>query len=160
MHPALITRFLTAGLFFFALGKAHADTVDARCDVYPKGSDKATAMLACTFSQRQGYVSITRADGVRHELSPRVAGGAGTYVDEAGKPAYRTRGLGCRGQIYRLERESVYVYWDTAGLPGKGGVSAPGGRDADRSADHAQTERARRSHAGLARGQVSCVQQK
>jgi len=55
---------------------------------------------------------------VRHELSPQ--GSAGTYVDQDGKPAYRQRGLGSRGQIYRLATESVFVYWDTAGLPGHG----------------------------------------
>ena len=111
------------GLLLSEPGGAHADTVDARCDIYPKGSDKASAMLACTFSQRQGYVAIDRSDGVRHELSPQ--GGAGNYIDQDGKPAYRTRGLGKSGQIYRLARESVFVYWDTAGLPGKAGVAAP-----------------------------------
>ena len=74
-------------------------------------------MLACTFSQRQGHVAIDRADGVRHELSPQ--GSAGTYLDQDGKPASRQRGLGARGLIFRLARESVFVYWDTAGLPGR-----------------------------------------
>ena len=126
MKVKLIAKALVAGvagLFFIAAGGARADTVDARCDIYPKGSDKASAMLACTFSQRQGYVAIDRSDGVRHELSPK--GGAGSYIDQDGKPAYRTRGLGKSGQIYRLARESVFVYWDTAGLPGKAGAAAP-----------------------------------
>jgi hypothetical protein len=107
-------------LALLALGfvsAARADTVDARCDIYPKGSDKASAMLACSFSQRQGHVRIQRADGVAHELAP-VGPGAGSYVDQHGKPAYRQRGLGSRGQIYRLANESVFVYWDTAGLAG------------------------------------------
>lgn len=100
---------------------AGADTVDARCDIYPKGSDKASSVQACQFSQRQGYVAITRADGVRHEFSPQ--GGAGRYVDASGKPVLRQSGLGKRGQIYRLASESVYVYWDTAGLAGAIAVS-------------------------------------
>jgi hypothetical protein len=112
---------LAVGLLLCTLGLAHADTVDARCDIYPKGSDKASAMFACTFSQRQGHVAIDRADGVRHELSPR--GSAGTYVDQDGKPAYRQRGLGERGLIFRLAKESVFVYWDTAGLPGSAAAS-------------------------------------
>lgn len=29
-----------------------ADTVDARCDVFPAGDDKATSSGLCTFSQR------------------------------------------------------------------------------------------------------------
>jgi len=114
--PSWIRTSATLVLLLGALGTARADTVDARCDIYPKGSDKVSAMLACTFSQRQGHVAIDRADGVRYELSPR--GSAGTYVDQDGKPAYRQRGLGNRGQIYRLATESVFVYWDTAGLPG------------------------------------------
>lgn len=96
---------------------AHADTVDARCDIYPKGSDPASKVVACTFSQRQGFVSIDRADGVRHELRPRR--GAGNYLDQDGKRAIRNAGLGRSGQIYRLAHETVYVYWDTAGLPGQ-----------------------------------------
>jgi hypothetical protein len=104
---------LAAGL---AAG-AHADTVEARCDIYPKGSDKVSAVLACSFAQRQGYVHIRRSDGVDIDLRP-VGEGPGRYVDAQGRPAYRQSGLGRRGQIFRLADESVYVYWDKAGLPG------------------------------------------
>jgi hypothetical protein len=97
---------------------AHADTVNARCEIYPNGADKASAVLPCTFSQRRGHVAIDRADGVRHELEPR-GDRPGNYVDQAGKPAYRQSGLGSRGLIFRLATESVYIYWDTAGLPGQ-----------------------------------------
>lgn len=107
-HVWLAIGLLAAGVH------ARADTVDARCDIYPKGSDHASKVLACTFSQRQGHVSIDRADGVRHELSPR--GGAGNYLDQNGRRAIRSAGLGRAGQIYRLAHETVYVYWDTAGL--------------------------------------------
>lgn len=112
---------LTAAACLLAAGwvaSAHADTVEARCDIYPKGSDKASAVLGCSFSQRQGYVHIRRSDGVDIDLRP-VGDGPGRYVDAQGRPAYRQSGLGRRGQIYRLADESVYVYWDTAGLPGK-----------------------------------------
>lgn len=104
-------------LLWAALGAARADTVDARCDIYPQGSDRATRVLSCTFSRRQGYVRIQRSDGVAHELRP-VGQAAGNYLDENGKPAYRQRGLGRLGQIYRMANESVYVYWSTTGLPG------------------------------------------
>jgi Periplasmic lysozyme inhibitor of I-type lysozyme len=106
-----------------ATGFANADTVQARCDIYPKGQDRASAVVSCTFSQRQGYVSIDRSDGVRHELSPK-GDQPGTYVDEKGRPAYRSRGLGSRGQIYRLADQTVYVDWDTAGLPGAAPAAA------------------------------------
>lgn len=102
-------------------GSAHADTVAARCDIYPKGADKPSAVIACSYSQRQGFVGIERADGVRHDLSPRDA--PGTYVDDKGRPVVRVRGLGKRGTIYRFERETIYVYWSTAGLPSA--ASAP-----------------------------------
>jgi Periplasmic lysozyme inhibitor of I-type lysozyme len=116
---ARVAIFATVALLMAA---AHADTVSARCDIYPKGSDRASAVVPCTFSQRQGHVSIDRADGVRHELAPK-GDQPGNYVDQNGKPAYRQSGLGTRGQIYRLARESVYVYWDTAGLPAAGAAS-------------------------------------
>ena len=117
MDAPMTSKLLAAILALpCALASSHADTVNARCDIYPRGSDQALAMLACTFSQRQGHVAIDRADGVRHELSPQ--GSAGMYLDQDGKAAYRQLGLGSRGQIYRLATESVFVYWDTAGLPG------------------------------------------
>jgi Periplasmic lysozyme inhibitor of I-type lysozyme len=116
---ARVAIFATVALLMAA---AHADTVSARCDIYPKGSDRASAVVPCTFSQRQGHVAIDRADGVRHELAPK-GDQPGNYVDQTGKPAYRQSGLGTRGQIYRLARESVYVYWDTAGLPAAGAAS-------------------------------------
>jgi hypothetical protein len=130
---ARVAIFATVVLLMAA---AHADTVSARCDIYPKGSDRASAVVPCTFSQRQGYVSIDRADGVRHELAPR-GDQPGNYVDQNGRPGYRQSGLGTRGQIYRLARESVYVYWDTASLPGAGAAStgtAAGGLPAPRKA--------------------------
>jgi hypothetical protein len=59
---------------------------------------------------------------VRHELSPK--GGAGNYVDEHGQKAVRSKGLGSKGQIYRMAKEAIYVYWDTAGLPDLPGGTA------------------------------------
>jgi hypothetical protein len=106
----------TALLLLCTLGVARADTVNARCDIYPKGSDTASKVVACNFSQRQGHVAIDRADGVRHELNPQ--GAAGNYIDENGRKAIRSKGLGTKGQIFRLAKESIFVYWDTAGLPG------------------------------------------
>lgn len=101
---------------------ATAQTVDARCDIYPLGEDRASAVVACTFSQRQGTVRIARQDGVVYELTP-TGSQPGNYVDQTGRAAYRQAGLGDRGQIYRLANESVYLYWDTAGLPSDGGNS-------------------------------------
>lgn len=111
-------RAATACVMVLGLGlgmTAHADSTDARCDIYPKGSDKASTMVACVFSQRQGAVSIDRKDGIRYDLTP--AGDApGNYLDQDGNPAYRQSGLGDQGLIFRMQEESVYVYWDTSAL--------------------------------------------
>ncbi|TXS90815.1 hypothetical protein FV139_17755 [Parahaliea maris] len=94
---------------------ASADSTEARCDIYPAGEDHASASIACTFSQRQGYVTITRSDGITHDLSP-VGDEPGNYQDQDGHPVYRNSGLGDQGLIFRMPDESVYVYWSTAGL--------------------------------------------
>ncbi len=90
-----------------------ADTVNARCDIYPKGKDRASSSGLCKFSQRQGFIRIERKDGVSYELRP-VGKQPGNYLDQNGKRAYRQAGLGKKGQIYRLANESIYLYWDTA----------------------------------------------
>jgi hypothetical protein len=92
-----------------------ADTVQARCDIYPAGEDHASTMEHCTFSQRQGYVRIAREDDITYELSP-LGDDPGNYRDQDGNPVYRESGLGDQGLIFRLPKESVFVYWDTSGL--------------------------------------------
>jgi hypothetical protein len=105
---------------------AKADTVTARCDVYPKGQDRATASGRCTFSQRQGVVGIQLQDGKRYDLSP-IGDQPGNYRDQNGRAAYRQAGLGDRGQIFRLASESIYVYWDTATSEPSSGNQADAG---------------------------------
>jgi hypothetical protein len=95
---------------------AKADTVNARCDIYPKGEDRAKSSGACTFSQRQGFVSIQLKNGKRYELRPR-GNQPGNYFDQNGRAAYRQSGLGNKGQIYRLANESIYVYWIPTASP-------------------------------------------
>ncbi|WP_104899094.1 hypothetical protein [Nostoc sp. 'Peltigera membranacea cyanobiont' N6] len=90
-----------------------ADTVNARCDVFPKGEDRATSSGRCTFSQRQGAVSIQLENGNSYDLLPS-GNRPGNYRDQNGDAAYRQAGLGDRGQIYRLANESIFVYWDTS----------------------------------------------
>jgi hypothetical protein len=126
-----ISKFLVAlGISVASLGfavAANADTVDARCDVFPKGDDKATFSGLCSFSQRQGYITIDLKNGTIYELSP-AGDKPGNYVDKDGKPAYRESGLGKLGQIYRLSKQSLYVYWDTAPFNkngSKGGALKP-----------------------------------
>jgi len=83
---------------------------NALCDIYTTESDQALASLPCAFSQRQGYVYITREDGVAHVLEP-VGVRPGSYVDQEGQEVYRQEGLGDSGQIYQLVDETIYLYW-------------------------------------------------
>jgi hypothetical protein len=94
---------------------APADWTDARCDIYPTGEDHTNKMIPCTFSQRQGYVTITRDDGVTHDLSP-IGDDPGNYQDQEGRAVYRQSGLGDQGLIFRFPDESVYMYWNTDAL--------------------------------------------
>jgi hypothetical protein len=94
---------------------AVADSTAARCDIYPSGSDQASKIIPCTFSQRQGYITITREDGVTHDLSP-VGDTPGNFRDQDGRAVYRQSGLDAEGLIFRFPDESVYVYWSTAAL--------------------------------------------
>ena len=106
-------------ILFFSLSLSSvnlsADTVEARCDIYPKGSDKLDKMLPCYFSQRQGYVHIIRKDGIEYSLTP-YGEDPGNYRDDQGRAVYRQSGLGKEGVIFRLPEESVFVYWDTSAL--------------------------------------------
>lgn len=111
-NSLLLVTVAIASLSFAVSAKA--DTVNARCDVYPKGEDRATSSGPCTFSQRQGFVGIQLKNGKRYDLSPD-GDQSGTYRDQNGRAAYREDGgLGDKGEIYRLATESIYVYWDSA----------------------------------------------
>lgn len=92
-----------------------ADSAAARCDVYPAGSDHTDRMMHCTFSQRQGYITIAREDGVTHDLSP-TGDTPGNFQDQHGRDVFRQSGLGDQGLIFRFPDESVFVYWSVAAL--------------------------------------------
>ena len=112
----MIRWSLIAGTIALAWAtSSEADSTNARCDIYPAGADHTDTMIRCTFSQRQGYVTIHREDGVTHDLSP-VGDTPGNFRDQHGRPVYRQSGLGDQGLIFRFPDESVYVYWSTAAL--------------------------------------------
>lgn len=92
---------------------AHAETVNARCEYYPNGQSRATVAQSCTFSQRQGNVSIQWADGINNEFTA-VGSSPGNYVDQRGGAVYRQAGLGDHGTIFKMVNGSTYVYWNTA----------------------------------------------
>lgn len=92
-----------------------ADSVQARCDIYPKGEDHTDVVIPCVFSQRQGYISINRSDNVFHDLSPQDDA-VGHFKDAQGNDVYRQSGLGKDGVIFRFKTESIFLYWSTSGL--------------------------------------------
>ena len=106
---------LTALLSSVWASSALADWTEARCDVYALGEDHTGKVIPCTFSQRQGSITIARSDDVTHELSP-VGDTPGNFRDQRGRMVYRQSGLGDQGLIFRFPEESVHVYWSTAGL--------------------------------------------
>lgn len=112
MKPSVFLFALAAA---FASAPAVADSAEARCDIYAAGEDHTDVMIPCTFSQRQGYITITRSDGVTHDLSP-VGDAPGNFRDQEGRSVYRQSGLGDQGLIFRFPDESIYVYWNTAAL--------------------------------------------
>lgn len=111
-----VSRFFVATTLAIAslgfAGSVKADTVQARCDIYPKGSDRVKSSGPCMFSQRQGYVGIQLPNGKRYDLSP-VGNQPGNYRDQNGRAAYR-EGMGEQGQIFRLSNESIFVYWNSS----------------------------------------------
>jgi hypothetical protein len=115
---------ITASLAALWAVSALADSTDAACVIYPAGSDKSDAMIPCVFSQRQGYITIARSDGMTHELSP-VDDTPGNFRDQNGRTVYRESGLGDQGQIFRFSKESVYVYWNTAMLKPQSATDNP-----------------------------------
>lgn len=110
-----ILGWVTAATIGTWAASAEADWTEARCDIYPKGSDHTDMMIPCTFGQRQGYVTITRDDGVTHQLEP-TGETPGNFRDQYGRTVYRQSNLGDQGLIFRFSDESVYVYWSTAAL--------------------------------------------
>lgn len=91
---------------------AKADTVQARCEVYAYGNDRPSSSAPCTFSQRQGAVSIELQNGKRYELSP-ISNKPGRYRDQNGQVVRLEDRLGDSGLVYRFPTKSIFVYWKT-----------------------------------------------
>ena len=106
---------ITVAASVFLAAPVTADSTAARCDIYPAGSDHTNVMIPCTFGQRQGFITISRSDGVSHELVP-TGNATGNFTDQDGRNVFRQSDLGDRGLIFRFPDESVYVYWSAAAL--------------------------------------------
>ncbi|MEQ9670088.1 SH3 domain-containing protein [Coleofasciculus sp. G2-EDA-02] len=89
---------------------ARAGTINAHCDFYPIGEDRASSSMPCTFSQHQGFIGIGINGDILYEFNP-VGNSPGNYTDAAGDAVYRQAGLGSRGLIFQLRDKKIYVYW-------------------------------------------------
>jgi hypothetical protein len=109
--------------------QAKADTTAAHCDLYAPGADYAYSSSNCTFSQRQGYISVElQSNGVRYEFSP-VGDQPGNFVDQYGSAVYRQAGLGDAGQIFEfVDGSHLYVYWNSSSSYGSAPVQEYGQR--------------------------------
>ena len=98
--------FLTsvALLSFSIEGTAQAKPISSRCDIYPKGDDRSTKVVNCTYEQKSNGITITRSDGIKYQLK----GKDNKYTDQYGKSASRQTDGSII--ILRLNKESVYVY--------------------------------------------------
>lgn len=98
---------------------ALADTVQARCDGYPKGEARAGDILRSVHRlpasgcRRQGFVGIQFRIGKRHDLSPNERQPDGC-TDRNGRAVTRELLEDNRGQVYRFKEKSIFVDWDNA----------------------------------------------
>ena len=67
---------------------AFADTASASCEVRKDGDTRNGASGPCTFSQRQGYITLVLRNGNSYDLSP--TGRGGQYRDQKGNKVVRT----------------------------------------------------------------------
>ena len=118
------TKLLATTILLLAVTQAKADSMESRCDIYPRGEDHATQSAPCVFSQRQGHIRIMRKDGVVYDLIPDDDV-VGNYRNQNGEAVYRQSGLGRDGLIFRMPSESVYVYWQPASTDNAGSEDNP-----------------------------------
>ncbi|ACA84690.1 hypothetical protein [Shewanella woodyi] len=90
---------------------SQADTMQSRCDIYDKPQGELLTSTPCTFSQRQGYISINRDDGISYNLAPVDEAYIGTFEDQNGNWVYRKSGLSPDGVIFKMPTEYLYLYW-------------------------------------------------
>ncbi len=83
-----------------------ADSSKAHCEFYSHGDKKAGRSGPCTFSQRQGYVDITLANGRAFDLKPGDK--ANHFRDQDGHKVKR-ESSGGSDQVYHWEHKKIVV---------------------------------------------------
>jgi hypothetical protein len=88
-------------------GTVLADTAEATCELHKDGETKQGASGPCTFSQRQGFVSIELRNGERFELSPTDK--PDHFKDQKGKTVVRT--ATGSGHEYKWDGKKLIVHF-------------------------------------------------
>ena len=83
-----------------------ADSTKAHCDFYSHGDKKSDRSGPCNFSQRQGYVDITLANGRSFDLKPGEK--ANHFHDQEGHEVKR-ESSGGDNQVYHWEHKKIVV---------------------------------------------------
>lgn len=110
--PRLHANLAALATFAALAAPAQADTVAARCELTPALPAVARVALACSFSQRQGFIGIELADGRRLDLEP-----LGGRRLRAADGRIATQSVSARGQVFRFPQEALRVDWDAGDLP-------------------------------------------
>lgn len=118
IQSAVLSAITAAATLGFGL-VAKADTVPASCDLYRPNSNYPDFSSNCTFSQRQGYVSIElQENGAHYEFEPIANAAPGNFQDQHGNPVYRQAGLGNDGVIFQfVDGYKLYVFWENTTFP-------------------------------------------
>ncbi len=129
IQSAVLSTITAAAALGFGL-VAKADTVPASCDLYAPREDYPSLSSPCTFSQRQGYITVElQSNGVSYELSPVANASPGNFKDQHGQVVYRQSGLGSAGTIFEfVDGSHLWVYWDESTI-GTGPVTQGIGTD-------------------------------
>ena len=93
-----------------AVPAALADTAAAMCEAHKDGEKRKKASGECSFSQRQGYVSIRLRNGETWELSP--ADKPNVYRDQEGKKVVRS--MDGYNHVYKWEHKKIIVSFPPA----------------------------------------------
>jgi hypothetical protein len=100
----------------FVTQHLRADSARAECGFAASVDAPRDETSACTFSQRQGHISIDIDGGASFDLLP-TEDAPGNYIDGEGRAVYRRSGLGDRGVIFKLPNQFLFVYWDRFDCP-------------------------------------------
>ncbi|WP_279247183.1 hypothetical protein [Candidatus Litorirhabdus singularis] len=90
--------------------------MQAHCELVSEYGAPRNSTTPCSFSQRQGYITIeSETDIPLLDLSPEDSA-PGNYTDQDGSRVYRRRGLGKDGLIFQSGKQFLYVYWSMPAL--------------------------------------------